>query len=324
MAGTTSKNLGVAVAIIKGPSAPTNTDLLWLDTSSNPSVRKIYDPVSLAWIPWTSSSGGGGDNWGTQVVVSDTTLAGTGITANPLKIAQQAATTGQLLRWNGTTWAPSNESTVTGLATVAVDPAIFAGDGTGGSPVRLGPTADGFIPKWDQTLNGGTGGWKFAPDNIGITLTKQMMMLWSGPVAQIPAGWRLCDGNNGNPINGVIIPDLSGRFVVGYSAVDGDYNVIGASGGSKQVTLTTPQIPAHSHGVTDNGHTHNLGAGAGVVEVDGANHGISGGGHDGGSSPVTQTGSSQTGISIQNAGGGTAHENRPPYYTLAYIIFVDA
>ena len=27
-----------------------------------------------------------------------------------------------------------------------------------------------------------------------------------------------------------------------------------------------------------------------------------------------------TGISIQNTGGGNAHENRPPYYALCYIM----
>jgi len=48
-----------------------------------------------------------GDNWGTQSVVTDATLAGNGLTATPLKIAQHGATTGQALEWNGTTWLPA-------------------------------------------------------------------------------------------------------------------------------------------------------------------------------------------------------------------------
>jgi hypothetical protein len=38
---------------------------------------------------------------------TDSTLEGLGTTASPLKIAQQSATTGQVLTWNGTTWAPA-------------------------------------------------------------------------------------------------------------------------------------------------------------------------------------------------------------------------
>ncbi len=59
----------------------------------------------------TLPSSGGGDNWGTQVVQTDATLSGEGTTANKLKIAQQGATTGQVLKWNGSTWAPANDNT---------------------------------------------------------------------------------------------------------------------------------------------------------------------------------------------------------------------
>ncbi|MDD3738465.1 MAG: tail fiber domain-containing protein [Lentimicrobiaceae bacterium] len=53
----------------------------------------------------------GGDNWGTQVVETDATLAGNGTTANKLKIAQQGALNGQVLKWNGSTWAPADDNT---------------------------------------------------------------------------------------------------------------------------------------------------------------------------------------------------------------------
>lgn len=61
----------------------------------------------------TLPSSGGGDNWGTQTVVSDATLAGLGTTAQPLKIAQQAATSGQVLKWDGTSWKPAADATGT-------------------------------------------------------------------------------------------------------------------------------------------------------------------------------------------------------------------
>ncbi len=59
------------------------------------------------WAAGTDVGGGSGDNWGTQSVVTDATLAGNGVTGNGLKIAQQGANTGDVLAWSGTTWAPS-------------------------------------------------------------------------------------------------------------------------------------------------------------------------------------------------------------------------
>ena len=37
---------------------------------------------------------------------------------------------------------------------------------------------------------------------------KNIIVIWSGAVVDIPTGWALCDGNNGTP-------DLRGKFVVG-------------------------------------------------------------------------------------------------------------
>lgn len=58
----------------------------------------------------TLPSSGGGDNWGTQAALTDATLSGNGTGTAPLAIAQQGATSGQLLKWSGTTWAPSADN----------------------------------------------------------------------------------------------------------------------------------------------------------------------------------------------------------------------
>jgi len=65
------------------------------------------------WAPANDVGGGTGDNWGTQVVQTDATLTGQGITGNTLKVAQQGATSGQALKWNGATWAPANDNNTT-------------------------------------------------------------------------------------------------------------------------------------------------------------------------------------------------------------------
>lgn len=44
-------------------------------------------------------------------IKTNATLAGSGFNGNVLGIAQQGATTNQILKWNGTNWAPANETT---------------------------------------------------------------------------------------------------------------------------------------------------------------------------------------------------------------------
>ena len=63
-----------------------------------------------SWVPSTDLVGAaGGDNWGTQTVVTNSTLTGGGTFASPLGLAQQGATVGQTLKWNGSAWAPAND-----------------------------------------------------------------------------------------------------------------------------------------------------------------------------------------------------------------------
>lgn len=51
-----------------------------------------------------------GDNWGTQSTQTANELSGNGTGGNPLKIAQQGATNGKVLKWNGTQWSPAADS----------------------------------------------------------------------------------------------------------------------------------------------------------------------------------------------------------------------
>ena len=49
------------------------------------------------------------DSLGTTIQ-TDATLSGNGTAETPLQLAQQGATTNQVLKWNGTTWLPANDS----------------------------------------------------------------------------------------------------------------------------------------------------------------------------------------------------------------------
>lgn len=65
------------------------------------------------------------------------------------------------------------------------------------------------------------------------------IIMWSGAIVDIPTGWAICDGSNGTP-------DLRDRFIMGAGKNYG----VGNKGGEKSVTLTSAQLPSHSH---DNG-----------------------------------------------------------------------
>lgn len=68
--------------------------------------------ISLSAVPYAirARTVETGDNWGSQTVVSDATLTGSGTTVSNLKLAQQGANIGQILKWNGSTWSPANDS----------------------------------------------------------------------------------------------------------------------------------------------------------------------------------------------------------------------
>lgn len=168
------------------------------------------------------------------------------------------------------------------------------------------------------------------------------IIMWSGSTGSIPSGWFLCNGSNGTP-------DLRNRFVVG---AGGSYGV-GATGGADSVTLSTSQMPAHSHsGSTSSAgshshtfsgttstigdHTHDeyhystngsgdgVGPGAsccgGTVKDGGINTGPAGSHSHTFSGTTNSTGAHTHTVSVGNTGGGASHENRPPYYALAYIM----
>tara|TARA_B110000977_G_scaffold31713_1_gene42052 strand:- start:1980 stop:2720 length:741 start_codon:yes stop_codon:yes gene_type:complete len=149
------------------------------------------------------------------------------------------------------------------------------------------------------------------------------IIMWSGSVGSIPTGWVLCNGSSGSP-------DLRNRFVVGA----GSSYAVNATGGTDSVSLSTANLPAHSHsfsgsGTTDTAGNHRHDNVAKPLINDAGRDGDSGststgleeydkfGGVTGYAGDHTHT------VSISgttgNQGSGTSHENRPPYYALAYI-----
>lgn len=144
----------------------------------------------------------------------------------------------------------------------------------------------------------------------GSSIPRGLIAMWNG--TQVPNGWALC---NGQIVDDLQTPDLSGKFVVGWQSGNEDYNLIGNTGGQDKVTLTTPEIPSHVHNFAD----------AYYIEAhDGI--GINGSQWIGNKlygSNKTDRDNSYVALwdhDTRAVGGGQPHENRPPYYVLAYII----
>lgn len=121
-------------------------------------------------------------------------------------------------------------------------------------------------------------------EQLDVAMPSGGIILWSGSVASIPSGWFLCNGANSTP-------DLRDRFVVGA----GSGYAVGATGGEATHVLTEAEMPAHTHsvGLATNGDQDGSGS-------NGAIYG--------------------SGMETGSKGSGNAHENRPPYYALAYIM----
>lgn len=163
---------------------------------------------------------------------------------------------------------------------------------------------------------------------------------WSTNTA--PVGYLLCDGSAVSravyaALFGVIsstfgagdgsttfnLPNLKGRVVVGADSGQTEFDVLGETGGEKAHTLTTPEIPAHTH--TQDAHTHtqnsfapriiNSGT-AGTVGVQGASAASNASASN---SATTATNQNATATN-QNTGGGGAHNNLQPYIILNAII----
>lgn len=141
-------------------------------------------------------------------------------------------------------------------------------------------------------------------------------------------GWVMCDGRSvsrqkykalfdvigtsfgSESASTFNLPDCRGRVVGTVGQGVGLTNrAMGARVGAETHTLTTSEMPSHSHNVTDPGHTH---AYTNNTNDQGLNNTITTESAADNADLSQTTGSSTTGITIQNNGGGQAHNNMQP------------
>lgn len=151
-----------------------------------------------------------------------------------------------------------------------------------------------------------------------------------------PAGWAFCDGallaisenetlfqligttfgGDGQETFG--LPDLRGRVPIHQGTGPGlSPRVIGEMGGQETVTLTTQQIPGHSHVIQASGSAGTADTPAANVVANGSSTSINvyRNPADTATSQVTLHGTTSA-----SAGGGQPHENLQPTVAVSYII----
>jgi microcystin-dependent protein len=163
----------------------------------------------------------------------------------------------------------------------------------------------------------------------------------------VPAGWLECYGQAisrttyaelyaaigttygvGDGSTTFNLPDLRGRSIFGEDDMGGssadrittagagfDGDTLGATGGAETVTLTIDQMPSHNHDITDPGHVHNMNLSFRSTPFDN-----SGSDDNEPFNTSRNTLPAFTGITINNRGGGQAHNNMPPSIILKWII----
>jgi microcystin-dependent protein len=150
-----------------------------------------------------------------------------------------------------------------------------------------------------------------------------------------PRGWAFCDGQllpisqwqalfsilgtmyGGDGRTTFALPDLRGRAPIHPGNGPGLSNYqVGEKGGVEQVTLTTNQMPTHTHSLNANTNTgdHPDPAGASLADTKGRDRDYLKSG---------EVNTSMSAQSIGNTGGGQPHENRPPYLAVNYIIALE-
>lgn len=137
-----------------------------------------------------------------------------------------------------------------------------------------------------------------------VTLPSGTAMLFQQTSA--PTGWTKVTTYN----------DASLRVVSGSASsggADAFSTLFGTSKSTASYTLTTTDIPAHNHGVTDPGHVHGGVPSLGAFNVPGggsASYSVTG---------TTNSSSNTTGLTTNNAGGGGGHAHTLNNMNLKYV-----
>lgn len=150
-----------------------------------------------------------------------------------------------------------------------------------------------------------------------------------------PKYWAFCNGQllpinqntalfsllgtyyGGNGVSNFALPDLRGRTALGYGNVpNGQTYPLGLTGGAENVTLTTAQMPAHTHLLAVSTLDGNTPSPAGAYLANVNRQGI------GNLNAYADPSGAVVGLgnTSQTAGSNTPHSNMQPYQAMNFFI----
>lgn len=177
------------------------------------------------------------------------------------------------------------------------------------------PVTVKILPKYDSTLK------KFAFANHLVTNTTGIVPFTNETLGtRVTGAVANAHSSNFSVVVHALCPDLRGRTVVGtnasvYDQTDGDAGLasavgvydLGQQGGEESHILTTAEMPAHKHNLT-NGNSP-------ISRAFQADGNVSG------NSPAKAFQYADAGATpIESVGSNTPHNNMPPYLAVRYII----
>jgi microcystin-dependent protein len=132
-----------------------------------------------------------------------------------------------------------------------------------------------------------------------------MIQIWSGLIADIPKGWILSDGTDGSP-------DMSDRFVRGILNPTTEPGT--EIGGENEVTLVSGEIASHNHTLVSYSHTHRVTGSSSAGGSGGYKRALKDKSDD-----FKTNNRDPPNSNFQPTGGSGSHENKPPFYEVAFI-----
>lgn len=298
-----------------GPPGPGSGDVSTLSLYANPSWITSLSAAKITGLSASSVGLGNVTNESKATMFSSPTFTGS-VTIESVTTTG-ATGSGKIVFSN----SPTFTGTVSGISAAMVGLGNVTNESKSTMLANAALTGVPTAP----TAAGGTNTTQIATTAFvasavtAASLPSGVILMWSGTIATIPAGFVLCDGNNSTP-------DLRDRFIVG-ATVDslGQSRTNITSTFTKTGGTTDTTLVSHSHTATvsENNHTHTY-----TLPVwRGANGGNTspawGGGDRQDASNVVGTSSgakTNLSVSISTEGSSAAYANLPPYFALAFIM----
>lgn len=187
--------------------------------------------------------------------------------------------------------------------------------------------------------------WQYIRDNFSShqsrlnTVESTFVVIPTGmvicyPSSVAPDGFLECDGSavsrtaystlfgeigtaygDGDGVNTFNVPDLRGRAVVGSGTGSGlSARTCGTALGNETHDLSAAELPTHTHVASNTSHTHGAATANSIAGLAGTKLGTNA------ATTNYNTTTEVTGITLQNTGSGSGHDNVQPLRVAAFMI----